>query len=1438
MDISNQQIDENSNQQLKQNEQKLNNLSMQLSQKFTMKNQGSIRDYPQIALRQAESIKPLQKNNSLMHQSNKQSSLSRQQHDQSQINAKNNYLDVKTSDSNRVKSISKNKFGENRISYDFTNHNVELQNGKLVFKDIREDILTKKVDKALIKVQQINNQKYAIKLLGLKHFLLKLSRFTHSYMNKHLTKYQKTVIRDLSLPEVNSNLIRDASQKKDEDDLAFFDRVLQMIPLFNPSNTFILLWDVIQMIFILLFFFAIPLQIVYNLGMGTFITNVVFNMGLVLFIIDNVICLNTTYFDKGIPVKDRQLIWYHYLRKHFVTDFLSNIPVMIESFFTSLSGIWGLFMLLQYLKVDRITIIIRKVEEIFHLSPKQKQLVRLAKLLFRVLFVAHIFSCMWLWLALSNNSDSQVWLDKYNYNTLSWDQQYLASYYFTTVTMITVGYGDFVPVNNREFAFCIFTMLVACGVFAYAVNQIGSIFENMSKQEMQINEMMYNISSYMHLKKVSKELQYQIREYLQYYWTEQQDRDTEVEEKIKSLLSDNLRDQLALEANNIVLKDSVVFINNFSNSVISRSVPLIKEYRATPDEIILIENTLTEDQNIYFIEKGQVEVFLSQSDQPIQIMKLKAGDCFGQVGFFTGLTRTLSVKSLDFTTLIYIKRSEFIDLLKEYPEDYEQFCYIKDKILNESDYRMIGMKCYSCKDGKHLANDCPYLHYTPKKFLLLKKYFYPGYHQNRQKHERKKFLKSPNSLKAKSNIREKAEQIQEQFSVIIDELFGDDDFFDTDDEENKLGVDSDEDDDYENSSEREDEQDENKESQQKLGFKLPSFLQQFNYTKKASIDKQVEKDNSKQDEGCISESNLQINNSNQKILPNQQINTQLGYLNSNSLQNQQGLDDSEKLSPLGAQNEKLVSFSMDAKNEEMDFENQNNEQNQKAYLQIQKENNNIINSRKIVAPILKSLQSQSTTGTKEIKESQYSQNQIAPPPSSMNATSNTKLEKRLSIQKVQRQESKRKSTKKHTTGNSNNSNNNNSNASQCINAINNLIKKQNSMKDDQSVYTNQLSSQYSKLETHGKQQNNKYKSNNLTGISKNNDFKNNNNILLQTNSSVFENIKRISYDQNQMLLNKIIEILGTNQHTTRKSSQDCQSVIEGSDNQTNFYGLDDFDTLKNYSFYYPSSNVEYVLNKLISSKNHTNVKQNIFLHLNKLKPTTQNNVQNNSINPQDFVRKNRKTGGTRIVASGGVAGNLLNKFRQQEDSKEVSEIYQDAERNSILGMSHSTSGINNNGEGSPFVRGGARKATKRQNIMLVSGDGQEDSKANSLEGIISQAQAKKSRFKNEVSQIQEEDDEEKEKQRLSFSVSDNKFQSNNISEQLKFNSKYDQLEDCQSNRSQELDAIIGFKGETFSKLPSQQSISDNGQITAFRNLECSPSHKSNKPRSKKIQNCI
>jgi len=47
--------------------------------------------------------------------------------------------------------------------------------------------------------------------------------------------------------------------------------------------------------------------------------------------------------------------------------------------------------------------------------------------------------------------------------------------------MITVGYGDIVPINMSEKIFGMFTMLLACGVFAYTMNTIASVLTELEQ---------------------------------------------------------------------------------------------------------------------------------------------------------------------------------------------------------------------------------------------------------------------------------------------------------------------------------------------------------------------------------------------------------------------------------------------------------------------------------------------------------------------------------------------------------------------------------------------------------------------------------------------------------------------------------------------------------------------------------------------------------------------------------------------------------------------------------------------------------------------------------------------------------------------------------------------------------------------------------------------
>jgi len=78
---------------------------------------------------------------------------------------------------------------------------------------------------------------------------------------------------------------------------------------------------------------------------------------------------------------------------------------------------------------------------------------------------------------------------------------------------------------------------------------------------------------------------------------------------LESQLSETLKEKLKLEANRLILRDSPIFKNNFSEQVIYKTVGLIKEVKCSPEEIIFMKDDF-DDNSIYFIDKGSADIFI------------------------------------------------------------------------------------------------------------------------------------------------------------------------------------------------------------------------------------------------------------------------------------------------------------------------------------------------------------------------------------------------------------------------------------------------------------------------------------------------------------------------------------------------------------------------------------------------------------------------------------------------------------------------------------------------------------------------------------------------------------------------------------------------------------------------------------------------------------
>ena len=99
----------------------------------------------------------------------------------------------------------------------------------------------------------------------------------------------------------------------------------------------------------------------------------------------------------------------------------------------------------------------------------------------------HILGCFWFYVAAgaAEAGYEVTWVTSYDGGyaaTASVSEQYLYSVYWALTTLTTVGYGDIVPANNMERAYCLFAMLIGAMMFGYMMSTIGVMVTQMDKE--------------------------------------------------------------------------------------------------------------------------------------------------------------------------------------------------------------------------------------------------------------------------------------------------------------------------------------------------------------------------------------------------------------------------------------------------------------------------------------------------------------------------------------------------------------------------------------------------------------------------------------------------------------------------------------------------------------------------------------------------------------------------------------------------------------------------------------------------------------------------------------------------------------------------------------------------------------------------------------------
>lgn len=197
----------------------------------------------------------------------------------------------------------------------------------------------------------------------------------------------------------------------------------------------------------------------------------------------------------------------HYLKGWFLIDLLSILPFDIVSLVANLDAlskfkavkVIRLLRLLKLMRVLKASRVFRRLE--VNLSFRYQKLA-LCKFIVMMLLICHWLACLWAMTLQFVEDDTPRWIDSFEDMEVNiehktkdtWWKLYVASLYFTSYTITSVGYGDIGPQNILERFVCIFLIVTAGVSWAYVLGEACGIIGSMGQKETDFRNLMDDLN--------------------------------------------------------------------------------------------------------------------------------------------------------------------------------------------------------------------------------------------------------------------------------------------------------------------------------------------------------------------------------------------------------------------------------------------------------------------------------------------------------------------------------------------------------------------------------------------------------------------------------------------------------------------------------------------------------------------------------------------------------------------------------------------------------------------------------------------------------------------------------------------------------------------------------------------------------------------------------
>ncbi len=343
-----------------------------------------------------------------------------------------------------------------------------------------------------------------------------------------------------------------------------------------------------------------------------------------------------------------------YLKTYFIIDLLGNLPILYLAF----NDISNVFQIFVFLRIFRFSRLLRSFTSFREHLWKISGYVRIIKFLMAVGIAIHWIACSWYFIALFEGFPTDSWIVREGIKDSDTLTSYIRSFYWTVITMTTVGYGDITPARNIEYVFSTVIAILGASSYAFVIGNISSMINNIDAAKSKYKIRVDSMTQYLLKRKAPVELIKKIKEYHDHIWNKNGGK----EDQILSDLPDTLKTEILNHLTQDFITNSPIF--KYSSNLLKRVlISSLKQQTIPPDSIFMYEGEVGNE--IIFLHSGKAEIIHPEIGKN---KYLGPGDYCGHMSIILNEKRTASVKTNSYCDIFSLSRVDFEKIKKEYPE--------------------------------------------------------------------------------------------------------------------------------------------------------------------------------------------------------------------------------------------------------------------------------------------------------------------------------------------------------------------------------------------------------------------------------------------------------------------------------------------------------------------------------------------------------------------------------------------------------------------------------------------------------------------------------------------------------------------------------------------------------------------------------------------------